>query len=77
MRIVILDGALSHEKIADALRFPPYYGRNLDALYDCLTAVGEKTVLYLSGADTESPFFAVIKDAARENKNIVLVTRGY
>ena len=77
MRIVILDGALSHEKIADALRFPPYYGRNLDALYDCLCEIGEKTVLYLSGADTAGGLFAVIKDAARENKNIVLVTRGY
>ena len=76
MRIVILDGALSHEKIADALRFPPYYGRNLDALYDCLTAVGEKTVLYLSGTDTAGGLFAVIRDAARENENIVLVTRG-
>ncbi len=26
-----------HEVIASALDFPPYYGRNLDALYDCLT----------------------------------------
>lgn len=26
-----------HEALAQALDFPDYYGKNLDALYDCLT----------------------------------------
>ncbi len=38
----ILDGNLmrtrdqAHEHIASVLSFPPHYGRNLDALWDCL-----------------------------------------
>ncbi len=26
-----------HDALAQALSFPDYYGKNLDALYDCLT----------------------------------------
>lgn len=40
-RVVTLRGAVDeasfHDAIAAALGFPGYYGRNLDALYDCLT----------------------------------------
>ena len=28
-----------HQVFAEALSFPEYYGKNLDALYDCLTAI--------------------------------------
>ena len=47
MNYVFLDGAkiLSHADLhrafADALDFPDYYGRNLDALRDCLTEQAE------------------------------------
>ena len=26
-----------HQELAQALHFPDYYGKNLDALFDCLT----------------------------------------
>ena len=49
MRICILDGEnilnkeMLHDTLAAALDFPDWYGRNLDALYDCLTDLAEET----------------------------------
>ncbi len=34
-----------HGALAEALGFPDYYGRNLDALHDCLRDVPAETVL--------------------------------
>ena len=48
MRICILDGEtildkdMLHDTLAAALDFPDWYGRNLDALYDCLTDLAEE-----------------------------------
>ena len=40
-----------HEYIAEKLGFPEYYGKNLDALYDCLTDISEPTAIGLFIAD--------------------------
>ena len=43
MKQIILDGniladaAQAHDYLKEMLEFPEYYGKNLDALYDCLT----------------------------------------
>ena len=37
-----------HRTFADALSLPEYYGSNLDALHDCLTAISEDTALELT-----------------------------
>ncbi|AFQ58515.1 barstar family protein [Bacillus subtilis] len=43
MRKIIIDGRdfenieVLHDDLKDKLDFPDYYGRNLDALWDCLT----------------------------------------
>ncbi|MBQ1251979.1 MAG: barstar family protein, partial [Firmicutes bacterium] len=42
-----------HEYLAEKLNFPDYYGKNLDALYDCLTDINEETEIQLS-AEEES-----------------------
>lgn len=34
-----------HEYLAEKFDFPDYYGCNLDALYDCLTEIGEPTAV--------------------------------
>lgn len=53
MRVCILDGKvienkeMLHDILADSLGFPGWYGRNLDALHDCLTDVQEKTEIRL------------------------------
>ena len=35
----------THTILAEVFAFPPYYGRNLDALYDCLTALPDCRIL--------------------------------
>ncbi len=32
-----------HERLAEKLGFPEWYGNNLDALHDCLTDINEET----------------------------------
>lgn len=63
MRKVILDlrGLESrrelHTYIAEKMDFPEYYGKNLDALYDCLTDIGHPTaigILLPTMEDTEN-----------------------
>ena len=50
----ILSRADLHTVLAEALALPDWYGRNLDALYDCLTELGQDTTvtfLHFSGLD--------------------------
>lgn len=60
-----------HERLRDALGFPDWYGCNLDALHDCLTALPEETELVLTGFSWLPPFFRgflrVMEDAQEEN----------
>ena len=47
----LVDEASVHDTFAQALDFPAYYGRNLDALYDLLTSLPEATRIELQGKD--------------------------
>ena len=54
---VILDGRkmtdkeATHEYLQEKLQFPEYYGRNLDALYDCLTETEEELEIQIQYAE--------------------------
>ena len=56
MEIIILDCRRltgreeAHAYLARTLRLPPYYGRNLDALADCLGMFGEDIYIVLQHA---------------------------
>ena len=81
MRIAVLDGdAIStreelHAALARELALPDWYGGNLDALYDCLTDLGEETVLRVVHREvleeklgpTARGLWRVLKDAEAEN----------
>ena len=41
------DRKTAHEYIAGKLSFPEYYGKNLDALADCLSEISEDTYIKL------------------------------
>lgn len=53
MAEIVLDGLelhsleQVHDCFAQALELPPWYGRNLDALFDCLTDLGEPLTVRL------------------------------
>lgn len=67
-----------HEKIAERLGFPEWYGRNLDALHDCLTEISEDisiTVENFSRLEEELGGYAmlfkkVLVQSSEENKKL-------
>lgn len=79
MRRIELDGARltrreqAMDYLGERLELPEWWGRNLDALYDCLTELGEPRLLVLAGREVmgESPFgrvlLRVLADAAEDN----------
>ena len=60
-----------HRALAETLDFPDWYGKNLDALYDQLTAISQETLLVLCNFNAADPsckgFKRVLKDAEKEN----------
>ena len=84
MKYAILDGSCIKDKESlhcvtkYALRFPDYYGKNLDALYDCLTDITEELTILVTDAasiedvlgDYAGRFFRTIEDAAEERPNL-------
>ena len=41
---ILADAALVHDYLKEQLQFPEYYGKNLDALYDCLTDLDDMEI---------------------------------
>ena len=67
---MILDGNLikkdGHDYLMKALNFPEYYGKNLDALYDCLTEISCEIEL-INASAVDKDIIDTFKDAANEN----------
>ena len=69
-----------HDRFAQALPLPEWYGRNLDALFDCLTDLGEPaTVRLLRREDLEErlgrrgrALVRLLRRAAEENPRVML-----
>ncbi len=57
MEIIILDGRKMmafddlHDYLKKIMRLPGYYGRNLDALADCLSELGSHVTVILNNAN--------------------------
>lgn len=75
MKRIVLDGnkladaAGVHGYLKEMLAFPEYYGKNLDALYDCLTELDDIEIVIEAPLEDGAIFQKIIrifKTAARE-----------
>lgn len=83
--MIILDAACmktkqeAHCYLRQQLSLPDYYGKNLDALFDCLTDMDETTIEFVNlDAGAESYFanvLAVFREAEVENSRLHLSYR--
>ena len=81
MKQIILDGniladaAQVHDYLKKVLNFPEYYGKNLDALYDCLTDLND-TELIITAPEEDGAVFQkilrIFKAADRANESLKL-----
>lgn len=68
----------AHSYLAEVLEFPDYYGKNLDALFDCLTELVECTISFrnddiLQQADCYgAKVLQVFEEAAQANSRLKL-----
>ena len=73
-----------HENLAGALGLPEWYGKNLDALYDCLTEPGEEIWLTLREWEAlektldgyAGAFLRVLEEAERTGNRFHFVLAG-
>jgi ribonuclease inhibitor len=87
MRQVIIDGEVItdrealHDAFVRQLDLPEWYGRNLDALFDCLTDIGEDTAILVRDPDAlqahlgryGASLLRMLRRAAEENPYVELV----
>lgn len=68
--------AEAHLYLQEQLSFPDYYGKNLDALYDCLTELDETEVAFLPADCSPDSYFhriyPVFEEAAEDNPKLLL-----
>ena len=91
MKKIILDftvpkaPSLVQEYLMDKFEFPPYYGKNLDALYDCLTEISEPVAVefHMPAPDLKNngseeatyilKVYNVFEEAEKSNPNLSVI----
>ncbi|MBQ8249117.1 MAG: barstar family protein [Clostridia bacterium] len=81
MKIIIIDAKKftskpdAHEHIAASLDFPAYYGKNLDALADCLSELAPTTAVIIKNtadaSDCAKPIFEVFDEMLGEDFRVL------
>ena len=73
---VLADAAKVHDYLMEMLSFPEYYGKNLDALHDCLTDLADVEIMITAPEEDGAIFqriLRVFKSAENENASIKLI----
>ena len=90
MKLITLDGAkiksidALHDFFSEALSFPDHYGRNLDALYDCLWEVPEPLCIFvihvpelLAALGKRGPaLLALLRQVSEESDRVLVSIEG-
>ena len=66
-----------YDRITASFRFPGYFGRNLDALYDCLTEIAEDTCVAVLMPDAGKPFPEHADDGLQELQALDGITKSF
>ena len=73
---LLADAAQVHDYLKECLKFPEYYGRNLDALHDCLGDLDDVEIT-ITAPDEESAIFqkvlCIFRAADRENESLKII----
>ncbi len=70
---LLSDAANVHDYLKDMLDFPEHYGKNFDALYDCLTDLDNVEINIIAPSEDGAifqKFLRVLKAADRENNSL-------
>lgn len=59
----------AHDYLKEALALPDYYGRNLDALYDCLTELDETEIRFVNLEEAGDSYFSRILSVFQEARD--------
>lgn len=65
----------AHEYLREQFNFSDYYGKNLDALYDCLTDLHNLEITFIHTGQAEEyakRVITVFQDAAREDNSLMI-----
>ena len=62
-----------HTQLAEALRFPAWYGSNLDALHDCLTELSQDVTFTVLWPEFLPGLKRVLIDSAEDNPHLTLI----
>lgn len=63
---------IAHDYLKRMLDFPDYYGRNLDALYDCLSERKDQILLIVNSEGAEGYFSKILEVMEEACKCILL-----